>query len=114
MVIIHSNYVLCARWALFAKPDSSSSLLDCSMGVLPPPLLLNYWLSCPLPGGPGPPPFPPPGLTPFSLRVQAPSCFFVGYSYNHGFSLSLPAHATDWSVIEWFKVEEALTKAVLH
>jgi hypothetical protein len=34
--------------------------------------------------------------------------------FNHGFSLSLPAHAMDWSVIERFKVEEAMTKVALH
>jgi hypothetical protein len=56
------NYILCARWVLFITPDSSSSLPGCSIGVLPPPLLLINCLSCFPPGGPGPPP---PGLTPF-------------------------------------------------
>jgi hypothetical protein len=58
-------YVLCARWVLFVTPDSSSGLPGCSMRVLPPSLLLINCLSCPPPGGPGPPPFPLPGLTPF-------------------------------------------------
>ncbi len=65
MVIIHSNYVLCARWVHFVTPDSPSRLPCCSMRVLPPPLLVINCLSCSLHGGPGPPPFPPPGLTPF-------------------------------------------------
>jgi hypothetical protein len=65
MVIIHNNYVLCAQWVLFVTPDSSFSLPCCSMRVLPLPLLVINCLSCPLPGGPCPPPFPPPRLTPF-------------------------------------------------
>jgi hypothetical protein len=65
MVIIHSDYVLCARWVSFVTPDSSSSLPVCSMRMLPPPLLLINCLSCSPSGGPGPPPFPPLGLTPF-------------------------------------------------
>ncbi len=65
MAIIPSNYVLCARWVLFVTPDSSSCLLCCSMRVLPPPLLVLNCLSCSPPGGLGPPPFPPPRLTPF-------------------------------------------------
>jgi hypothetical protein len=65
MVIIHNDYILCARWILLVTPDSSSSLPGCSMRVLAPPLLLINYLSCSPPGGPGPPPFPPPGLTPF-------------------------------------------------
>ncbi len=66
MVTVHRNYVLYAWWVLFVTPDSSFRLPCCSMGVLPPPLLVINFLSCSLPGGPGPPPFPPPGLTPFS------------------------------------------------
>jgi hypothetical protein len=65
MVTIHSNYVLCARWVFFVMPDSSSHPPCCSMRLLPPPLLVINCLSCSLPGGLGPPPFPPPGLTPF-------------------------------------------------
>jgi hypothetical protein len=34
--------------------------------------------------------------------------------YNHSFSLSLSALATDWSIVERFKAEEAMTKAALH
>jgi hypothetical protein len=63
MVISHSDYILCAWWVLLVTPDSSSSLLNCSMRVLPLPLLLinclsfsPHWRA---------PPFPPPGLTPF-------------------------------------------------
>ncbi len=37
----------------------------CSMRLLTPALLAVNCLSCSLLGGPGPPPFPPPGLTPF-------------------------------------------------
>jgi hypothetical protein len=65
MVIIHSDYILCARSVLLVTPDSFSSLPGCSMRVLPPPMLLNNCLSCSPLGGPGPPLFPPPGLTPF-------------------------------------------------
>jgi hypothetical protein len=65
MGIIYSDYKLCARWVLLVTPDSSSCLLGCSVRVLPPPLLLINCLSCSPLGGPGPPPFPPPGLTPF-------------------------------------------------
>ncbi len=65
MVTIHSIYVLCARWVLFVTPDSSSRLPCCSIRLLPPPLLVFNCLSCSPLGGPGPPPFPPPGLTPF-------------------------------------------------
>jgi hypothetical protein len=56
--IIHSDYILCARWVLLVTPDSSSSLPGCSMRVLPPSLLLINFLSCSLPGGSGPPPLP--------------------------------------------------------
>ncbi len=55
VAIIHRNYVLSAWWVLFVAPDSSSRLPGCSMKVLPPPLLLNYCLSCSPPGGPDPP-----------------------------------------------------------
>jgi hypothetical protein len=65
MEFIHSDYILCAWWVLLVTPDSSSSLPGCSMRVLPTPLLLINCLSCSPPGVPGPPPFPPPGLTPF-------------------------------------------------
>ncbi len=81
------NYVLCARWVSFVTPDSSPSLPDCSMRVLPPPLLLINCLS----GGPGPPPFPTPGLTPFPSGSRHPpasssaTCMF--------FSL---ASSSDW------------------
>ncbi len=76
MVIIHSNYVLCVWWVLFVTPDSSSRLPCCSMRVLSPPLLVVNSLSCSLPGGVGPPPT---WVDPISLRVQAPSRFFVRY-----------------------------------
>jgi hypothetical protein len=62
----------------------SSNLLGCSMRVLPPPLLLINCLSCSLPGGPGPPPFPPPGLTPFpsgSRHLPASSSATFWYPY---------------------------------
>ncbi len=59
MVIIHSDYILCARWVLLFTPDSSSSLPGCSMRVLPPPLLLINCLSCSPHGGLGPPPLSP-------------------------------------------------------
>ncbi len=73
------HYVLCARWVLVVTLDSSSSLLGCSMRVLPPPLLLINCLSCSPLGGPGPLPFPPPPrVDPIFLRVQAPTCFLVG------------------------------------
>ncbi len=65
MVTIHSNMELCAWWVLFVMPDSSSHPPCCSMRLLPPPLLVINCLSCSPPGGLGPPPFPPPGLTPF-------------------------------------------------
>jgi hypothetical protein len=65
MVVIHSDYILCARWVLLVTLDSSSSLPGRSMTVLLPPLLLINCLSYSTLGGPGPPPFPPPGLTPF-------------------------------------------------
>ncbi len=78
--IIHSDYILCARWVLLVTPDSSSSLPGRSMRVLPPPLLLINCLSRSPLGGPGPPPFPLPWVDPISFRVQAPSCFFVGYT----------------------------------
>jgi hypothetical protein len=75
MVIIHSNYVLCARWVLFVMLDSSSHLPCCSMRVLPPPLLILFpaWRA-------GPSPIPPTWVDPISLRVQALSCFSIGYS----------------------------------
>ncbi len=34
--------------------------------------------------------------------------------FNHGFSLSLSSSATDWSIIERFKAEEAMAKVALH
>jgi hypothetical protein len=34
--------------------------------------------------------------------------------FNHGFSLSLPSRTTEWSVIERFKVEEAMAKVALY
>jgi hypothetical protein len=34
--------------------------------------------------------------------------------YNNGFSISLPARATEWTLIERFKVEESLAKTTLH
>ncbi len=34
--------------------------------------------------------------------------------FNHGFSLSLPARATEWSIIERFKAEETMAKVALH
>jgi hypothetical protein len=34
--------------------------------------------------------------------------------FNHGFSLSLPSRATEWSVIKRFRVEEAMAKVALH
>jgi hypothetical protein len=63
--IIHSDYILSARWVLLVMSDSSSSPSGRSMRVLPSPLLLINCLSCSPHGGPGPPPFPLPGLTPF-------------------------------------------------
>jgi hypothetical protein len=34
--------------------------------------------------------------------------------YNHAFGLSLPAKATDWTVMDRFRTEDATTKTVLH
>ena len=34
--------------------------------------------------------------------------------YNHAFSLSLPSRATEWTVIDRFKVEESTSKTILH
>jgi hypothetical protein len=62
---IHHIYVICARWVLFVTPDSSSHLPCRSIRLLPPPLLVINSLSCYPLGGPGPPPFPQPRLTPF-------------------------------------------------
>jgi hypothetical protein len=75
---LHTNgnyswyYVLCAQWVFFVTPDSLSSLPSCSMEVLLLPLLLNHSLSCSLPGGLGPPPFPLPGWPHF---LQGPGTF---------------------------------------
>jgi hypothetical protein len=79
MVIIHSNYGLCARCVLFVMLDSSSSLPGCSMELL---LLLCCWSTAyiaPRMEGRALPHSPHPGW-PISLRVQAPSRFFVGYT----------------------------------
>jgi hypothetical protein len=65
MITIRSIYVLCAQWVLCVTPDSSSYLPCRSLRLLPPPLLMFNCLSCSPLGGPGHPPFPPPGLTPF-------------------------------------------------
>ncbi len=70
MVTIHSDYVFHALWVLLDTPDSSTSLPGHSMKVLPFPLLLINCLSCTPLGGSGPPPFPPPGLTPFPSRFR--------------------------------------------
>jgi hypothetical protein len=92
MVIIHSNYILCARWFLFVTPDSSSSLPCCSMRVLSPPLLVINCLSSSPPVGSGPPPFHSgwphfpqgPGTFPLLCRIQklywqkCPVCKFDG------------------------------------
>jgi hypothetical protein len=63
--IIHSDFVLCARWVPFVTADSSSSLPVCSMRVLPPSSAADQLLILFPSGGPGPPPFPPLRLTPF-------------------------------------------------
>jgi len=34
--------------------------------------------------------------------------------YNHAFALSMPARASDWSVIDRLKTEESTSKALLH
>jgi hypothetical protein len=34
--------------------------------------------------------------------------------YNHAFRLSLPARATDWTVLDRFRTEDATCKTVLH
>jgi hypothetical protein len=80
MVIIHSDYILCARWVLLVVLDSSSNLPGCSMRVFPPSsaavqllILLPAWRA-------GPSLIPPSRVDPISLRVQAPSRFFIGYS----------------------------------
>jgi hypothetical protein len=72
------HYVLCAQWVLVLTPDSSSSLLGCSMRVLPPPqllILLPAWRA-----RPSPIPLPPTLVDPIFLRVQAPTRFLVGYT----------------------------------
>jgi hypothetical protein len=85
--IVHSDYVLCARWVSSVKPDSSSSLPVCSMRVLPPHLLLINCLLriLLLVWRAGPSPIPPSQLDTISLRVQAPSGFSVGYNVHAHF-----------------------------
>ncbi len=96
MVTIHRNYIVYAWWVLFVTPDSSSRLPCCSMAVLPPPLLVINCLSCFPPGWLGPPPFPPPGLTPFPSGSRHLSPFFVRYTY---YDLEQRLTYTSYSVI---------------
>ncbi len=74
MAVIHSITYSVPRWVLVVTPDSSSSLPGCSMGVLPPPLLLINCLSCSPLGGPGPPPSTPPCWPHFP---QGPGIFLL-------------------------------------
>ncbi len=94
--IVYSDYVLCAWWVSFVTPDSSSSLPACSMRVLPPPLLLINCLSCCLSGEPVPSPIPPPQVDPISIRVQASTCFFVGYKKKYSKLVEIDATVADW------------------
>ncbi len=74
MAVIHCDYVLCARCVSFVTLDSSSSLHDCSMGVLPSPLLLINCFSCSPFGGRALPNSPHPGWPYFS---QGPGTFLL-------------------------------------
>jgi hypothetical protein len=38
----------------------------------------------------------------------------VTEGYNNSVSISLPARATEWTLIERFKVEESMAKTTLH
>jgi hypothetical protein len=112
MAVIHSNYVLCARWVLIVTPDSSFSLPGCSMEVLPLPLLLRYCLSCPrLEHRPSP--ILPSRVDPISQRVQAPSCFFVGYIFNCFIELNCEMYVKPvYSIVTLDAAVEAATEPV--
>ncbi len=79
MVIIHSDYVLYARWVLFVFAElfyHSSWVLHegVALSSAADQLLILHpdWRARPSPSPPSP-------VDPISLKVQAPSRFFVGY-----------------------------------